>query len=108
MTFINSYPTPDTKGINGRWNDNLIDKEIVPKKYITMVSTKANTNIADSKTMNIKGIHCHASPIITAIRAPHGITAQEASSYPNHMMIGEKGADMILKDQKAFNIMQIA
>ena len=54
VIFINSYPTPETNGINGRWNNSLIDKEIVPKKYITMVSTKANTNIADINTINIK------------------------------------------------------
>ena len=53
VIFINSYPTPDTNGINGRWNNSLIDKEIVPKKYITMVSTKANTKSCASRYHSI-------------------------------------------------------
>ena len=46
-------------------------------------------------TMNMNGIHCQASPIITAVLAPQGITSHEDSSKPNHVTIGANGPLLI-------------
>ena len=41
--------------------------------------------------MNMNGIHCQASPIITAMRAPHAVAAQAKSPSPNHCQNGANG-----------------
>ena len=39
----------------------------------------------------MKGIHCQASPTMTAIRAPQAVAAQAKSVSPNHAHKGANG-----------------
>ena len=41
--------------------------------------------------MNMNGIHCQVSPIMTAIRAPQGSTTQESLAQPKYCQIGASG-----------------
>ena len=41
--------------------------------------------------MNMKGVHCQASPIITATRAPQAVAAQAKSPRPTHCQSGANG-----------------
>ena len=41
--------------------------------------------------MNMNGIHCQASPIITAIRAPQAVAAQAKSPRPASCQNGANG-----------------
>ena len=48
-------------------------------------------SIAASRTMNTNGVHCHVSPMITAIRASHGSVTQVKFRSPSWTHRGSSG-----------------
>ncbi len=47
--------------------------------------------MAASRTMNTNGVHCHVSPMITAIRASHGSVTQVKFRSPSWTHRGSSG-----------------